>query len=71
MKLFKQTLSVLLAVLLLGCTALVAFAADGDLTVSMRVEGIDKCLFYGDVTVAAGATALDALKAAGYDILEE
>ena len=64
MKLFKQTLSVLLAALLLGCTALVAFAAEGDLTVSMRVEGIKDCLFYGDVTVADGATALDALKAA-------
>ena len=64
MKLFKQTLSVLLAVLLLGCTALVAFAAEGDITVSMRVEGIKDCLFYGDVTVADGATALDALKAA-------
>ena len=63
MKLFKQTLSVLLAALLLGCTALVAFAAD-EVTVSLRVEGIKDCLFYDDVTVAAGASALDALKAA-------
>ena len=64
MKLFRKTLSVLLAALLLGCTALVAFAADGDITVSLRVEGITENLYYGDVTVAAGATALDALKAA-------
>lgn len=64
MKLFKKSLSVLLAVLLMGCTALVAFAADGDVTVSMRVEGLTECWFYGNVTVPADATALDALKAA-------
>lgn len=64
MKLFKKTLSVLLAALLLGCTALVAFAADGDITVSLRVEGLDKCLFYDDVTVPADSTALDVLKKA-------
>ena len=64
MKLFKKTLCVLLAALLLGCTALIAFAADGDVTVSLRVEGLDKCLFYDNVTVPADASALDALKAA-------
>ena len=64
MKLFKKTLSVLLAALLLGCTALVAFAADGDVTVSLRVEGLDKCLLYQDVTVPAGSTAYDVLKTA-------
>ena len=64
MKLFKKTLCVLLAALLLGCTALTAFAAEGDVTVSLRVEGITDCLFYDNVTVAADATALDALKAA-------
>lgn len=64
MKLFKKTLCVLLAVLLLSCTAMIAFAEDGGNVVSLRVEGITDCLFYGDVTVSDGATALDALKAA-------
>lgn len=64
MKMFRKTLSVLLAVfMLMGCMAVVAFAAE-DVTVSLRVEGIDKCLFYGNVSVAGGATALDVLKAA-------
>ena len=62
MKTFKRTLSVLLAALLLCCAALPAFA--GEILVCIRVEGLDKCLFYGCVPVEDGATALDALKAA-------
>ena len=64
MKLFKKTLCVLLAALLLGCTALTALADDAETIVCVRVEGITECLYYGVVTVPAGATALDALKAA-------
>ena len=64
MKLFKKTLCVLLSALLIGCTALIAFAADGEITVSLRIEGIAACLFYDDVTVPAGSCALDVLKAA-------
>lgn len=65
MKLFKKTLCVLLAALLLGCTALTALAAeDEEYNVLLRVEGITDCLYYDFVTVPAGATALDALKAA-------
>lgn len=63
MKTFKKSLGVLLAALMLLCAAIPAFAAD-EITVNMRVEGIEACLFYGDVTVAKNATALDALKAA-------
>ena len=64
MKLFKKTLCVLLAALLLGCTALTAFAEDMDTIVSLRVEGITECLFYEPVSVPAGSTALDVLQAA-------
>lgn len=63
MKMFKKSMSILLVTLmLLGTFALSAFAADA--TVSLRIEGIDKCLFYGNVTVPANATALDVIKAA-------
>ena len=63
MKTFKKSLSVVLAALMLICAAIPAFAAE-EITVSLRVEGIEKCLFYGDVSVAKDATAFDALKAA-------
>lgn len=65
MKMFKKSLSVILAVMMLiGCTAVMSFAAEDDATVSLRIEGITECLYYGDVTVASGATALDVIKAA-------
>ena len=64
MKTFKKTVSVLLcAVMLLCCFVPAAFAA-GNITVKLRVEGIDSCLYYGDVTVKSGSTAYDVLKAA-------
>ncbi len=63
MKMFKKTLSVTLAALtVLVCLSVSALAAD--VTVKLRIEGIDKCLFYGNVTVDAGATVLDVIKAA-------
>ncbi len=61
MKMFKKSMSMLLALMMLVSTfTLCSFATD-DVTVSLRIEGIDKCLFYGDVTVKADATAYDAL----------
>ena len=64
MKMFKKSLSIMLvAMMLLSAFTLCSFAA-GDIKVSLRIEGIDKCLFYGDVTVGADATVLDAVKAA-------
>ena len=64
MKMIKKSLSILLVVtMLLSSFALCSVAAD-DVNVSLRIEGIDKCLFYGNVTVAADATVLDAIKAA-------
>lgn len=61
MKMFKKSMSILLvAMMLLASFTLCSFAAD-DVKVSLRIEGIDKCLFYGDVTVPADATAYDAL----------
>lgn len=68
MKNFKKTLSVFLAALmLLSCFALSAFAAGGKTTVTLRIEGIKACLFYGRVTVDDDATVLDVLKQADKD----
>lgn len=61
MKMFKKTMSIVLVIMmLLTSFAVSSFAADG-VTVSLRIEGIDECLFYGDVTVDADATAYDVL----------
>ena len=58
---FKKTMSFLLAVVMLfGTLTLTSFAAE-DVTVSLRIEGIDKCFFYGDVTVPVEATVYDVL----------
>lgn len=66
MKFFKKSLSVVLALLMaLTCFGAVAFAADAGMTVSLRVEGIAKNLFNGDVTVSQNASAYDVLKASG------
>ena len=63
MKMFKKSLSItLVAMMLISAFALCSFAADT--TVSLRIEGIDKCLFYGEVTAKADATVLDVIKAA-------
>ena len=65
MKIFKKSLSVILAVLMvLTCFGAVAFAANDEITVSLRVEGIKSCLYYGDVTVNGGASVLDVIKKA-------
>lgn len=64
MKMFKKSMSILLVIMMLASSfALCSFAA-GDVKVSLRIEGIDKCLFYGDVTVAADSSVLDVIKAA-------
>ena len=68
MKNLKKTLSVILAALmLLSCLALSAFAAGGKITVTLRVEGIKTCLYYGKVTLDENSTALDALMQADKD----
>lgn len=56
-KLFCSILSVILA---MGMLSLTAFASD-DITVSLRIEGIEDCLFYDDISVEAGASVYDAL----------
>ena len=64
MKMFKKSMSILLvAMMLLASFTLCSFAAD-DVKVSLRIEGIDKCLFYGEVTAKADSTVLDVIKAA-------
>lgn len=64
MKTFRKSVSILLtALLLLSCVPVFAFAA-AKVTVKLRVEGIDKCFYYDDVTVNSGATVYDVLTAA-------
>ncbi|MBQ8028814.1 MAG: DUF4430 domain-containing protein [Clostridia bacterium] len=61
MKMFKKSMSIILAVLmLLASFSLASFAAD-EVTVSLRIEGIDKCLYYDDVTVEAGSSVYDVI----------
>ncbi len=65
MKMFKKSLSVILAVMMIfGCLSVAVFAQDGNVTVSLRIEGIDSCLYYGNVAVESGATVLDVIKTA-------
>lgn len=61
MKMFRKNLSVILAVvMLISCMSVMAFAAD-DVTVKLRIEGIETCLFYDDVTVSGDSTVLDVI----------
>ena len=64
MQSFKKTLSVLMALLLLAVCAAPVLADAAKITVSLRVEGIEDCLYYSDVTVDAGSTVLDVLQTA-------
>lgn len=65
MKMFKKSLSVILAVMMLfGCLSIAVFAENGKVTVSLRIEGINACLYYDDVTVNDGSTVLDVVKTA-------
>lgn len=67
MKNLKKTLSVLLAALMiLSLFAMSAFAA-GKITVTLRIEGIKACLYYGKVTLDNGSSVLDVLKQADKD----
>lgn len=68
MKMFKKSLSVILAlVMIFGCMSVVSFAADGKATVSLRIEGIKDCFYYGDVAVSGSTTVLDVIKQADKD----
>ena len=64
MKTFKKSLSVILACIMIFAFSAVAFAADGTITVKLRIEGISKCFYYSDVEVKDGATVLDVVKKA-------
>lgn len=65
MKIFKKSLSVILAlVMIFSCMAVVSFAANDTKTVSLRIEGIKDCLYYGDVAVNGETTVLDVIKQA-------
>lgn len=65
MKMFKKSLSVILAVIMIfSCVAVVSFAANDTKTVSLRIEGVKECLYYGDVAIEGEATVLDVIKKA-------
>lgn len=65
MKKLKKTLAVLMSVILIfGCMSVISFAADGTVTVKLRIEGITECLYYGKVSAKNGATVLDVVKTA-------
>jgi len=64
MKNLKKALAVLLtALMVLSCFSAYAFAA-GKITVTLRIEGIKACQYYGKVTVDSGSTVLDVVKQA-------
>lgn len=65
MKNLKKSLAFLLTVLtVLSCFTAFAFAIDGKVTVTLRIEGIKSCLYYGKITVDGGATVLDVVEKA-------
>lgn len=64
MKTIKKSLSVILAILMMFTVSAVAFAAEGDVTVKLRIEGIKENWYYEDVTVSADATVADVLEKA-------
>lgn len=65
MKKVQKTLSFIMAVIMLvGCCSVMAFAADDKITVSLRIEGVSECIYYGNVTVESNASVLDVIKTA-------
>lgn len=63
----KKVLSLALAlIMMLSCTALFASAQDDSITVSVRIEGNEENLFFGDVTLTSDVefTVENALRAA-------
>lgn len=57
----KLTAVTLVVLMLLSSLCAFAFAADGKITVKLRIEGLKECMYYSDVTVNEGATVLDVL----------
>lgn len=65
MKMFKKSLSVILAVIMIfSCMTVVSFAANDTKTVSLRIEGVKECLYYGNVAIEGETTVLDVIKKA-------
>lgn len=61
MKMFKKALATVLSLLVIFCCMATALAAGESVTVKLRIEGIDSCLYYGDVAVNKGSTVYDVL----------
>ena len=60
----RKTLSIILSVVFCFGMLTLTASADDSVTASLRVEGIENCLFYDDVTVNNGSTVYDVLLAA-------
>lgn len=62
---FKKSLSFIVAIMMIfSCMSLMSFAANEKTTVSLRIEGIDECIYYSDVTVSGKATVSDVIRTA-------
>ena len=64
MKTLKKSVSLLLVLIMLLGTCGAFASAASDIKVNVRIEGINDKLFYGNVTVPAGSSVLDAIKKA-------
>lgn len=64
MKMFKKSLSVVLALMMIFCCMSVTSFATNDKTVTLRIEGISECFYYGNVAIGENATVYDVLKTA-------
>lgn len=63
MKKTAKIISASLATLLVSASAVPAFAAETkDITVSLRIEGVDSCVLYDNYTIPQGSTASDLIQ---------
>lgn len=63
MKTTAKFISASLATLLVSASAVTAFAAETkDITVSLRIEGVDSCVLYDNYEIPQGSTAADLIQ---------
>lgn len=60
----KRTLSIVLCLVFALCTLSISVFASDELTVFLRIEGIDSCLYYSDVVISEGDTVFDVIMTA-------
>lgn len=63
MKTTAKIISVSLSAVLMSATAVTAFATEkNDISVSLRIEGVDSCILYDSYEIAYGSTASDLIQ---------